>query len=83
MLLAFGVLAAVLEAKTSSRGQVVDVAISDGTALLSAMIDGFRASGEWRGRRGENMLDGGAHFYSAYECADDKYLAVGAIEPQF
>lgn len=83
MLLAFGVLAAVLEARTSSRGQVVDAAMSDGTALLSAMIYGFRASGEWHGRRGENMLDGGAHFYGAYECADGKYLAVGAIEPQF
>ena len=83
MLLAFGVLAAVLEARTSSRGPVVDAAMSDGTALLSAMIYGFRAPGEWRGRRGENMLDGAAHFYGAYECADGKYLAVCAIEPQF
>ncbi|WP_151448658.1 CaiB/BaiF CoA transferase family protein [Lacisediminimonas profundi] len=83
MLLAFGVLAAVLEARSSGKGQVVDAAMTEGSALLSAMIYGFRASGNWSNRRGDNLLDGGAHFYGTYQCADGKYLAVGAIEPQF
>jgi alpha-methylacyl-CoA racemase len=83
MLLAFGVLAAVLEARRSGTGQVVDAAMTDGTALLSAMTYGFRAAGSWTNSREENMLDGGAHYYGTYECRDGKYIAVGAIEPQF
>jgi alpha-methylacyl-CoA racemase len=83
MLLVVGVLAALLEAKGSGRGQVVDAAMTDGAALLSAMMYGFRANGWWSDRRGANMLDGGAHFYDAYRCADDRYVAIGAIEPQF
>lgn len=83
MLLAFGVMAALYEARTSGRGQVVDAAMTDGSALLSAMMYGWKASGMWSNRRGENMLDGGAHFYGTYACADGRYLSVGAIEPQF
>jgi alpha-methylacyl-CoA racemase len=83
MLLAFGVLAAVLEARGSGRGQVVDAAMTDGAALLSAMMYGLRASGRWSLGREENMLDGGAHYYGCYACADGKSVAIGAIEPQF
>lgn len=83
MLLAFGLLAALHEAKASGQGQVVDAAMTDGAALLSAMMYGFKSAGQWSNQRGENMLDGGAHFYDTYACADGKYVAVGAIEPQF
>ncbi|MDB5861717.1 MAG: L-carnitine dehydratase/bile acid-inducible protein [Ramlibacter sp.] len=83
MLLAFGVLAAVFEARGSGRGQVVDAAMTDGAALLSAMMYGLRASGHWSLGREENMLDGGAHYYGCYACADGKSVAIGAIEPQF
>jgi alpha-methylacyl-CoA racemase len=83
MMLAFGVLAALHEAQRSGLGQVVDAAMTDGAALLSAMFYGLRASGFWRNERGVNLLDSGAHFYETYRCADGKYVAVGAIEPQF
>jgi len=83
MLLAVGVLAALLEARSSGRGQVVDAAMVDGAALLSAMMYGFAANGWWTDRRGSNMLDGGAHFYGTYRCADGKHVAIGAIEAQF
>lgn len=83
MILAVGMLAALLEAQRSGKGQVVDAAMTDGAALLSAMFYGFKAAGQWTNNRGENLLDGGAHFYDVYSCADGKYVAVGAIEPQF
>lgn len=83
MLLAVGLLAALLEAGRSGRGQVVDAAMTDGTALLSAFTYGMKALGQWTNRRAENLLDGGAHFYDTYACADGKYVAIGAIEPQF
>ena len=83
MLLAFGVLCALLEARRSGRGQVVDAAMTDGAALLSAMMYGFKADGSLNNQRGENLLDGGAHFYNTYACADGKYVSVGSIEPQF
>jgi alpha-methylacyl-CoA racemase len=83
MLLGFGLVCALLEAKTSGRGQVVDAAMTDGTALLSTMMYGFKAQGHWSNRRGDNLLDGGAHFYDTYTCADGKHIAIGAIEPQF
>ena len=83
MLIAFGVVCALLEARTSGRGQVVDAAMTDGAALLSAMMYGMKAAGQWSGLRGENMLDGGAHFYDTYACADGKYISLGAIEPKF
>ena len=83
MLLAFGVLAALLETKRSGKGQVVDAAMTDGAALLSSMMYGWAAHGWWNTTRGNNMLDGGAPFYDTYRCADDKHIAIGAIEPQF
>jgi alpha-methylacyl-CoA racemase len=83
MMLAFGLLAALWEAKTSGRGQVVDAAMTDGVATLAAMIYSFRAAGEWRDARASNMLDGGAPFYRSYPCADGRFVAVGALEPQF
>jgi len=83
MLLAFGVVSALVEARRSGKGQVVDAAMSDGAALLSAMMYGMRAAGFLTTERGENLLDGGAPFYSTYACADGKFVAVGAIEPQF
>jgi alpha-methylacyl-CoA racemase len=83
MMLGFGVLCAVLEARASGTGQVVDAAMTDGSALLSSMIYGMKAAGQWSNGRGENLLDGGAHFYNTYACADGKYISVGAIEPQF
>lgn len=83
MLLGFGVLCALTEARSSGKGQVVDAAMTDGTALLSAMMYGFKAAGAWNNERGDNLLDGGAHFYDTYRCADGKFIAIGAIEPQF
>jgi alpha-methylacyl-CoA racemase len=83
MMLAFGVVCAALEAKNSGKGQVVDAAMTDGAALLGAMMYGLRARGSWRDAREANMLDGGAPFYDTYACLDGKFLSVGAIEPQF
>ncbi|MDI3307916.1 MAG: CaiB/BaiF CoA-transferase family protein [Acetobacteraceae bacterium] len=83
MLLALGMLAALLEAKGSGRGQVVDAAMVDGAALLMAPIYAMLARGRWRNERGANMLDGAAPWYDTYECADGRYVAVGPIEPQF
>jgi alpha-methylacyl-CoA racemase len=83
MYLVVGVLAALLEARVSGQGQVVDAAIVDGTAHLSTFIHGFMAGGLWQDERGVNMLDTGAPWYDVYETADGKHVAVGAIEPQF
>ncbi|MDO8706012.1 MAG: CaiB/BaiF CoA-transferase family protein [Sulfuricaulis sp.] len=83
MMLAFGVVCAALNARNTGRGQVVDAAMTDGASLLAAMFYGLRAGGAWRNQRGENLLDGGAHFYGSYLCADGKYVAIGSIEPQF
>ena len=84
MLLVTGILAALLEASKSGQGQVVDVAMVDGTAQLMWMMQGFQQIGAWNAEAREaNLLDGAAHFYDTYECADGKYVAVGAIEPQF
>src|SRR5579875_1251650 len=83
MLLAFGVVCAMLESARSGKGQVVDAAMVDGAALLAAMMHGMRASGMWRPERGTNLLDTGAWFYAAYETADGKYTTCGSIEPQF
>jgi alpha-methylacyl-CoA racemase len=83
MLLGFGLLCALLDAQHSGKGQVVDAAMTDGTALLSAMMYGFRAGGRLSDERGANLLDGGAHFYDTYACADGRFIALGAIEPQF
>lgn len=83
MMLAFGMVSAILHARTTGHGQVVDCAMTDGSALLMAMMWGFRANGMWSDERGTNLLDTGAHFYDTYQCADGGWLAVGAIEPQF
>jgi alpha-methylacyl-CoA racemase len=83
MLLAFGLLCALLHARASGSGQVVDAAMTDGAALLSAMMYGMKAAGDLSNRRGENWLDGGAHFYGTYACADGRHVAIGALEPQF
>ena len=84
MLLVTGVLVALLEAARSGVGQVVDVAMVDGTAQLMWMMQGFQQIGAWNAdEREANLLDGAAHFYDTYECADGKYVAIGAIEPQF
>jgi hypothetical protein len=83
MLLAFGMVSALLEAARSGQGQVVDAAMVDGAATLMTMIHAFHASGMWNDERGANMLDTGAPFYEVYETADGKYFAVGGIEPQF
>ncbi|HEY0488455.1 MAG TPA: CaiB/BaiF CoA-transferase family protein [Telluria sp.] len=83
MMLAFGVVCAVLESRTSGKGQVVDAAMTDGAALLGAMMYGFRAYGSWGRKRESNLLDGGAPFYDSYACADGKFISIGSIEPQF
>ncbi|MEY2756658.1 MAG: hypothetical protein RIR33_436 [Pseudomonadota bacterium] len=83
LFLAFGVLAALVHARASGRGQVVDAAISDGAASLMSYIYGFMADGSWRNERAANRLDGGAHFYNVYKCADEKWISVAAYEPQF
>lgn len=83
MLLALGVVAALYEAQRSGQGQVVDAAIADGAAVLMAAQYGLQAKGFWHTERASNFLDGSAHFYGNYECADGRYLSVGAIEPQF
>jgi alpha-methylacyl-CoA racemase len=81
--LVIGILAALLEARVSGRGQVVDAAIVDGTAHLNSMATGFLAGGLYREERAANLLDGGAPFYDVYETADGRHLAVGALEPKF
>ncbi|MFF0588526.1 CaiB/BaiF CoA transferase family protein [Streptomyces sp. NPDC003781] len=81
--LVVGILAALHHARESGTGQVVDAAIVDGTAHLSAMIHGMLSAGGWQDRRGANLLDGGCPFYGTYETADGRYMAVGALEPQF
>ena len=84
MLLVTGIMGGLLEAAKSEKGQVVDVAMVDGTAQLMWMMQGFQQIGAWNAdERESNLLDGAAHFYDTYECADGKYVAIGAIEPQF
>lgn len=84
LFLVAGVLGALLEARSSGKGQVVDAAMVDGTANLMWMCHSYAATGYWNSaERGVNLLDGGAGFYNTYETSDGKYIAVGAIEPQF
>ena len=83
LLLAFGILCALVERGRSGRGQVVDAAMVDGAALLSTMLHGMRAVGSWTDERGANLLDTGAPFYEVYETKDGKYISIGSIEPQF
>jgi alpha-methylacyl-CoA racemase len=81
--LVFGICAALFEANRSGKGQVIDCAMTDGAASLMTMFHGMKAAGLWSAQRDANLLDGGAHFYDGYECADGTYLSIGAIEPQF
>ena len=81
--LAFGLLAGVIHARSTGQGQVIDCAMSDGAASLMAMFYGFKAMGAWQEKRRSNLLDGGAHFYDTYQCADGKWISIGSIEPQF
>lgn len=83
MMLAFSMVAAILKARDTGEGQVIDCAMTEGSALLMAMIYSVFGNGGWVERRGSNMLDGGAHFYNTYETADSKFIALGAVEPQF
>lgn len=83
MMLAFGMVSALLAVKNGTRGQVVDCAMTDGSALLTAMMWGFAHKGFWQDQRGSNILDGAAPFYDVFETSDGQYMAVGAIEPQF
>ncbi len=83
MMLAFGMVSALLAVKNGADGQVIDCAMTDGSALLTAMTWGFRAAGLWKDEAGTNMLDGGAHFYDTFTCADGKFISIGSIEPQF
>jgi alpha-methylacyl-CoA racemase len=83
MLLALGVLAALVERQRSGLGQVVDAAMVDGSALLTSLLYGLRAAGAWQDERGVNLLDGGAPFYDTYQTADGGHVGVGALEPRF
>jgi len=83
MLLALGAVSAILHARATGEGQVIDVAMVDGAALLTTMIQGLRQSGMWSETPGTNLLDSGAPFYDVYETSDGRYVAVGALEPQF
>jgi alpha-methylacyl-CoA racemase len=83
LLLSFGIVCALLEARNSGRGQVVDAAMTEGAGLLMSMIYGFRANGRWPAPRAGNLLDGSAYFYTCYQCACGGWVAVGAIETEF
>jgi len=82
-MLAFGMVSAILHARASGKGQVVDCAMTDGAAVLMSMIWGLRAMGVWRDERGVNVIDTGAHFYDTYETKDGKFVSIGSVEPQF
>lgn len=83
MMLAFSMVSALLAAKNGAGGDVIDCAMTDGSAVLSAMTWGLRNAGMWRDERGANMLDTGAHYYDVYETKDGKWISIGSIEPQF
>lgn len=83
MMLAFGMVSAILSARTTGKGQVIDCAMTEGAAVLMGMIWGFLGMGAWKDERGVNLLDTAAHFYDTYACADGGYISIGSIEPQF
>ena len=83
MFLALGLTCALLETQKSGKGQIVDAAMTDGSAALMGIIYGMKARGLWKTDQQSNMLDGGAHFYDTYECSDGKFISIGSIEPQF
>ena len=81
--LAFGMMAALVHARATGQGQVVDAATTDGAASLMAMVYGLKAASLWTDQRRANLLDGGAHMYDTYRCSDGKWVAIGSLEPQF
>jgi alpha-methylacyl-CoA racemase len=83
MLLAFGMLAGIVSARATGKGSVIDCAMVDGAALIAAQIWSLLAAGMWKNERGANLLDSGTACYDSYRCADGKWVAVGALEPQF
>lgn len=83
MMLAFSLTAAIMHVRTGGEGQVIDCAMTDGSSLLMAPFYSYLAAGWWKDKRQSNMIDGGTHFYGVYQTADDKFVSVGAIEPQF
>ena len=83
LFLALGLVSAILETRHSGQGQVVDAAMSDGSALITAIFHSLLAQGQWRTERGSNLLDGGAPYYQVYETSDGKYVSIGSIEPRF
>jgi len=83
MFLVMGILAALLESRESGKGQVIDAAITDGSASLMTLFHGMSNAGLWANQRNSNMLDGAAHFYDVYETADNRFVSIGSIEPQF
>lgn len=83
MVLAMGICAALVEVSKSGKGQIIDSAMTDGSALLMSMMYGFYSAGIWTDHRESNLLDGAAHFYGCYECRDKKFVSIGSIEPQF
>jgi alpha-methylacyl-CoA racemase len=83
LMLAFSMVSALLAVQRGGKGQVIDAAMSDGTALIGALTYGLRAAGHWRDEREANLLDGGEPTYGIYRCLDGKFLSIGAIEPQF
>ena len=83
MMLAMGILAAVISSIKTGKGQVVDSAMIDGSLSLMSFFYSLKEMGFWQDKRESNFLDGAAHFYNTYECSDNKYLAVGSLEPQF
>jgi alpha-methylacyl-CoA racemase len=83
MFLAFGIMCAIFEAGRSGKGQVIDVSMVEGSASLMHMMYAWLAAGNWQDKRGVNLLDGGAHFYDSYETQDNRYITLGALEPQF
>ena len=83
MLLAYGVVCALVESQRSGKGQVVDAAMVDGASVLMTMMYGMLHMGMWKDERGVNLLDTGSHFYDTYETSDGKYVSIGSIEPQF
>ncbi len=83
MMLAFGMVAALLAVKNGGAGQVIDCAMTDGSAVLTGMTWALKAAGMWKDEAGVNLLDTGAHFYDTFACADGQYISIGSIEPQF
>src|SRR3546814_18098101 len=82
MMLAFGMASALLHAAKTGEGQVIDCAMTDGSALLAGMTWGFKAMGRLKDEAGVNMLDGGAHFYDTYACADGKFISIGSLSSE-